>query len=71
VQQITKKYFKGGAYQQAIGVLYAIAYTIKMSYKGEHKIDGFFEYVVPPLGGCAYRLCISGHLMMSLLQLQR
>lgn len=42
---------EGGAYQQAIGVLYAIAYTIKMSYKGEHKIDGFFEYVVPPLEG--------------------
>lgn len=40
-----------GAYKQAIGVLYAIAYTIKMSYKGKHKIDGFFEYVVPPLEG--------------------
>lgn len=42
---------KDGAYQQAIGVLYAIAYTIKMSYKGEHKINGFFQYVVPPLEG--------------------
>lgn len=41
----------GGAYQQAIGVLYAIAYTLKMSYKTDHKIDGFFEYVVPPLEG--------------------
>lgn len=40
-----------GAYQQAIGILYAIAYTIKMSYKGSHKIEGFFEYVVPPLEG--------------------
>lgn len=40
-----------GAYQQALGVLYALAYTIKMSYKGEHKIQGFFEYVVPPLEG--------------------
>lgn len=40
-----------GAYKQAIGVLYAIAYTIKMSYKGNRKIDGFFEYVVPPLEG--------------------
>ncbi len=40
-----------GEYKQAIGVLYAIAYTIKMSYKGKHKIDGFFEYVVPPLEG--------------------
>jgi len=42
---------EGGAYQQAITLLYAIAYTIKMSYKGEHKIEGFFEYVVPPLEG--------------------
>lgn len=42
---------EGGAYQQALGVLYALAYTIKMSYKGDHKINGFFEYVVPPLEG--------------------
>lgn len=42
---------EGGTYQQAVGVLYAIAYTIKMSYKGLHKIEGFFEYVVPPLEG--------------------
>lgn len=42
---------KDGAYQKAISVLYAVAYTIKMSYKGSHKIDGFFEYVVPPLEG--------------------
>lgn len=42
---------EGGAYQQALSVLYALAYTIKMSYKGTHKIEGFFEYVVPPLEG--------------------
>ncbi len=42
---------ENGAYKQAIGILYAIAYTIKMSYKGSHKIEGFFEYVVPPLEG--------------------
>ncbi len=42
---------KDGAYQQAIGILYALAYTIKMSYRGEHKIQGYFEYVVPPLEG--------------------
>ncbi len=42
---------KDGAYKKAISILYAIAYTIKMSYKGTHKIDGFFEYVVPPLEG--------------------
>ena len=42
---------EGGAYQQAISVLYAVSYTLKMSYKGERRIDGFFEYVVPPLEG--------------------
>ena len=42
---------ENGAYQQAIGVLYAIAYTLKMSYKTDYKIKGFFEYVVPPLEG--------------------
>ncbi len=42
---------EGGAYQQAISVLYAIAYTLKMSYKTGYKIEGFFEYVVPPLEG--------------------
>ena len=42
---------EGGAYQQAIGVLYAVAYTLKMSYKTDHRIDGFYEYVVPPLEG--------------------
>lgn len=38
-------------YKTAIGVLYAVAYTLKMSYKTDYKIDGFFEYVVPPLEG--------------------
>ena len=42
---------EGGAYQNALSVLYAIAYTLKMSYKTDYKIDGFFEYVVPPLEG--------------------
>ena len=42
---------EGGSYQQAIGVLYAVSYTIKMSYKGDHRINGFYEYVVPPLEG--------------------
>lgn len=40
---------EGGAYQQAVSVLYAVAYTLKMSYKTDYAIDGFFEYVVPPL----------------------
>lgn len=39
----------GGEYQAAMEFLYGIAFTIKMSYKGSHKIDGYFEYVVPPL----------------------
>ena len=42
---------EGGAYQQAISVLYAVAYTLKMSDKTGRKIEGFFEYVVPPLEG--------------------
>ena len=42
---------EGGAYKQAIEVLYAVAYTLKMSYKTDYKIAGFFEYVVPPLEG--------------------
>jgi hypothetical protein len=42
---------KGGTYQQAVSILYAIAYTIKMSYRGSYKIEGFFEYVMPPLEG--------------------
>ena len=42
---------EGGAYKAAIGLLYAVAYTIKMSKKGDHKIDGYFDFVVPPLEG--------------------
>ena len=42
---------EGGAYQQAIRVLYAVAYTLKMSEKAGHLIRGFYEYVVPPLEG--------------------
>ena len=41
----------GGEYKTAISVLYAVAYTLKMSYKTDYKIEGFFEYVVPPLEG--------------------
>lgn len=38
-------------YKASIGLLYAVAFTIKMSYKSSYKIDGYFEYVVPPLEG--------------------
>ena len=40
-----------GAYRQAIGLLYAVAFTIKMSKMGNHRIEGYFDYVVPPLEG--------------------
>ena len=40
-----------GEYKRAIGLLYGIAFTIKMSKKGDYKIDGYFDYVVPPLEG--------------------
>lgn len=49
-----------GAYQQAVGILYALAYTIKMSYKGGHQIEGFFEYVVPPLEGFWWQEGVAG-----------
>ena len=51
---------EGGAYQQAIGVLYAVAYTLKMSYKTDYRIEGFYEYVVPPLEGFWWQEGIAG-----------
>ncbi len=42
---------ESGEYKNSIGLLYAIAFIVKLSYKGSHKIDGYFEYVVPPLEG--------------------
>ncbi len=42
---------EGGEYKNLLNLLYPIAYTIKMSYKTDYKIDGFFKYVVPPLEG--------------------
>lgn len=49
-----------GEYQQAVAVLYAISYTLKMSYKGNYNIDGYFEYVVPPLEGFWWQDGING-----------
>ena len=40
-----------GAYKTAIAVLYAVSYTIKMSKLGDHRIDGYYDFVVPPLEG--------------------
>ena len=51
---------EGGAYKQAIGVLYAVAYTLKMSYKTDYKIKGFYEYVVPPLEGFWWQEGVTG-----------
>lgn len=42
---------EGSEYKQSIGLLYAIAFTIKMSKMGDHRIEGYFDYVVPPLEG--------------------
>lgn len=49
-----------GAYQKAIQILYAVSYTLKMSYKGTHQIAGFFEYVVPPLEGFWWQNGVDG-----------
>ena len=51
---------EGGAYQQALGVLYAVSYTLKMSPRAGHLMDGFFDYVVPPLEGFWQQDGVSG-----------
>ena len=51
---------EGGAYQAAVGVLYAIAYTIKMSRKGAHRIAGYYDFVVPPLEGFWWQEGLTG-----------
>ena len=42
---------EGSEYKDSIGLLYGIAFTIKMSKKGGRQIEGYFDYVVPPLEG--------------------
>lgn len=49
-----------GEYKNAVEILYGIAYTLKMSYKGKYKIEGFYEYVVPPLEGFWWQENIKG-----------
>ena len=49
-----------GQYKQAIGLLYGIAFTIKMSKKGDRKIEGFFDFVVPPLEGFWWQEGLNG-----------
>lgn len=51
---------EGGDYQNTVGLLYGVAYTLRMSYKGPHKIEGFFDYVVPPLEGFWWQEGIHG-----------
>ncbi len=51
---------EGGAYKQAIAILYAVAYTLKMSCKTDYVIEGFFEYVVPPLEGFWWQEGVEG-----------
>ena len=51
---------EGGEYQTAIAILYAVSYTLKMSYKTDYQIKGFFEYVVPPLEGFWWQDGIEG-----------
>lgn len=51
---------ENGAYKAAIAVLYAIAYTLKMSYKTDHRISGFYDYVVPPLEGLWWQEGVDG-----------
>ena len=50
----------GSEYKAAIGLLYAVAFTIKMSKRGSHQIDGYFDYVVPPLEGFWWQDNIKG-----------
>ena len=42
---------EAGEYKEAVGLLYAVAYTLKMSKKSGYEMNGFFDYVVPPLEG--------------------
>lgn len=51
---------EGGAYSQALNLLYGVAYTLKMSYKTDHAIDGFYQYVVPPLEGFWWQPGVAG-----------
>ena len=49
-----------GEYKVSIGLLYGIAFTIKMSKKSDHRIDGYFDYVVPPLEGFWWQEGVDG-----------
>lgn len=42
---------QGKAYQEAMSILYSLNYTIKMSRKSGTELEGYFDYVIPPLEG--------------------
>lgn len=42
---------EGGAYKASISVLYKLVFTIKASKRGDRRIEGYFDFVVPPLEG--------------------
>lgn len=49
-----------GDYKKAVGILYALSFTLKMSKMGDHRIEGYFDYVVPPLEGLWYQEGVVG-----------
>ena len=51
---------EAGAYNHALELLYAVAYTIKMSKLGKHRLEGYFDYVVPPLEGLWWQEGVHG-----------
>lgn len=51
---------ESGIYTQALELLYAVAFTIKMSKMGKYKLEGYFDYVVPPLEGLWWQEGIHG-----------
>lgn len=51
---------ENGAYKESIAILYAVAYTIKMSKMGDHRMEGYFDFVVPPLEGFWWQEGIEG-----------
>ena len=51
---------ESGAYKASIGVLYAVAYTIKMSKMGDQRIEGYYDFVVPPLEGFWWQEGVEG-----------
>ena len=51
---------EGGEYKKSLELLYPIAFTIKMSKKGSRAIEGYFDYVVPPLEGFWWQDGVSG-----------